>query len=57
MVVGGVDRLCGCVPCLRYPRKGNTPRVYYYIIIILLFDLHVIIIKICIMNSISNYFS
>ena len=24
------DRLCGCVPCLRYPRKGNTPRVYYY---------------------------
>ena len=29
------DRLCGCVPCLRYPRKGNTPRVYYIIIIIL----------------------
>ena len=34
VVVGGVDRLCGCVPCLRYPRKGNTPRVYYIIIII-----------------------
>ena len=22
------DRLCGCVPCLRYPQKGNTPRVH-----------------------------
>ena len=24
------DRLCGGVPCLRYPRKGKLPRVYYY---------------------------
>ena len=30
------DRLCGCVPCLRYPRKGKSPRAYYYIIIIIL---------------------
>ena len=24
------ERLCVCVPCLRYPRKGKTPRVYCY---------------------------
>ena len=24
------DRLCACVSCLRYPRKGISPRVYYY---------------------------
>ena len=33
------DRLCGCVPCLRYPRKGNTPRVYYCYYIIIIFSL------------------
>ena len=32
------DRLCGCIPCLRYPRKGNTPRVYYYIYIYVLYN-------------------
>ena len=24
------DWLCGCVPCLWYPRKENMPRAYYY---------------------------
>ena len=34
------ERLCVCVPCLRYPRKGKIPRVYhyyYYNVVILVF--------------------
>ena len=27
------DGLCGRVPCLRYPREGKSPQVYYYIIV------------------------
>ena len=45
VVVGGFDRLCGCFPCLKYPQKGNTPRVNYIIIYYLVLRLAQYLLK------------
>ena len=39
------DRLCGCVPCLRYPGPERGNHLGYIIIIIIIFDTNCVIFE------------